>query len=73
MYKKVGHITRVKYAFTAIVLFLIGLVLMMSFFLIITIPFALGAWGWAGIFVYLAVEGRPYSDFSASLRWYKSR
>lgn len=51
----------------AILLFCVGLVLMLTFFLMITIPFALAAWAWAGIFLYLAAVGRPYRDFSAWL------
>lgn len=42
---------------------------MIFFFLIITILFGLAAWAWSGIFLYLAVVGRPYSDFSASLKY----
>ena len=67
MYQKVNTATRLYYLLTAILLFLIGLVLMLSFFLIITILFGLAAWAWAGIFLYLAMVGRPYSDFVASL------
>jgi hypothetical protein len=67
MYQKVNTATRLYYLLTAILLFLIGLVLMLSFFLIITILFGLAAWAWAGIFLYLAVVGRHYSDFVASL------
>jgi hypothetical protein len=39
----------------------------------ITVPFALAAWAWGGIFLYLAAIRRPYSDFAATLRWHKSR
>lgn len=67
MYQKVNTVTRLYYLLIAIFLFLIGLVLMLSFFMIITILFGLAAWAWAGIFLYLAVVGRPYSDFVASL------
>jgi hypothetical protein len=42
---------------------------MMTFFLMITIPFALAAWAWAGIFLYLAAIGRPYSDFVSTLQY----
>jgi hypothetical protein len=73
MYSKIGSLTRVKYVFIAILLFIIGLVLMMTFFLMITIPFALAAWAWSGIFLYLATIGRPYSDFASTLLWHKPR
>jgi hypothetical protein len=33
----------------------------------------LAAWAWAGIFIYLAAIGRPYSDFASTLRWPKTR
>jgi hypothetical protein len=69
MYEKINNLTRLKYVLIAILLFCIGLVLMLSFFLIITLLFALAVWAWAGIFLYLAIIRRPYSDFSASLRW----
>jgi len=69
MYKKISFVTRLKYVLIAILLFLNGLILILTFFLMITIPFALGTWAWSGIFIYLAVKGRPYSDFIASLRW----
>jgi hypothetical protein len=69
MYKRMSLVRRLKYVLIAILLFLIGLILILTFFLMITIPFALGVWAWSGIFVYLAVIGKPYSDFSASLRW----
>lgn len=67
MYKKISIISRLCYVLIAILLFCVGLVLMLTFFLMITIPFALAAWAWAGIFLYLAAVGRPYSDFSAWL------
>ena len=73
MYSKIGNFTRMKYVLIAILLFLIGLVLMLTFFLMITVPFALAAWAWGGIFLYLAAIRRPYSDFAATLRWHKSR
>ena len=73
MYSKIGSFTRMKYVLIAILLFLIGLVLMLTFFLMITVPFALAAWAWGGIFLYLATIRRPYSDFAATLRWHKSR
>jgi hypothetical protein len=72
MYKKIGNLTRLYYAVIAILLFCVGLVLMLTFFLMITIPFALAAWAWAGIFLYLAAIGRPYGDFAATLRWHRS-
>jgi hypothetical protein len=72
MYKKIGNLTRLYYAVIAILLLCVGLVLMLTFFLMITIPFALAAWAWAGIFLYLAAKGRPYGDFAATLRWHKS-
>ena len=67
MYDKIGNLVRLKYVLIAILLFLIGLVLMLTFFLMITIPFALAVWAWAGIFLHLAAIGRPYSDFVAAL------
>ena len=73
MYSKISSLIRMKYVITAILLFLIGLVLMLTFFLMITVPFALAAWAWGGIFLYLAAIRRPYSDFAATLRWHKSR
>jgi hypothetical protein len=73
MYSKISSLTRTKYVLIAILLFIIGLVLMMTFFLMITIPFALAVWAWGGIFLYLAAIGRPYSDFAATLRWHKPR
>jgi len=72
MYKKIGNLARLYYVVMAILLFCVGLVLMLTFFLMITIPFALAAWAWAGIFLYLAAIGRPYSDFAATLRWHRS-
>jgi hypothetical protein len=72
MYNKTSNLTRLKYVFLAILLFLIGLLLMLTFFLMITLPFALAAFAWAGIFIYLAAIGRPYSDFVATLRWHRS-
>jgi hypothetical protein len=72
MYIKISNLTRFKYLLTAILLFLFGLALMLTFFLIFTLPFALAAWAWAGIFINLAIIGRPYSDFVASLRWHGS-
>lgn len=72
MYTRISNLTRLKYVLIAILLFCVGLVLMLTFFLIITILFALAVWAWAGIFLYLAAIGRPYSDFSATLKWHRS-
>jgi hypothetical protein len=72
MYNKISNLTRLKYVLLAILLFLIGLLLMLTFFLMITLPFALAAFAWAGIFIYLATIGRPYSDFVATLHWHRS-
>jgi hypothetical protein len=69
MYNKISNFTRLKYVLVAILLFCVGLVLMLAFFLMITIPFALAAWAWAIIFLYLAAIGRAYSDFAVTLRW----
>jgi hypothetical protein len=69
MYNKISNFTRLKYVLVAILLFCVGLVLMLAFFLMITIPFALAAWAWAVIFLYLAAIGRKYSDFAVTLRW----
>ena len=73
MYNKISKLTRLKYVLIAILLFLIGLVLMIIFFLMITLPFALATWAWAAIFIYLAAIGRPYNDFAAKLTWRKTR
>lgn len=72
MYTRISNLTRLKYVLIAILLFCIGLVLMLTFFLIVTILFALAVWAWAGIFLYLAAIGRPYSDFAATLKWHRS-
>jgi len=72
MYKKIGNLARLYYVLIAILLFCVGLVLILTFFLMITIPFALAAWAWAGIFLYLAAIGRPFGDFAATLRWRSS-
>ena len=69
MYKKTSNLTRLYYVLIAGLLFGVGLVLMLAFFLIIPILFALAVWAWAGIFLYLAAIGRSYSDFAATLRW----
>ena len=66
MYEKIDNTTRLKYAAISILLFILGLLIMMTFFLMFTIVFALAVWAWAGIFMYLAIEGRPYSDFCRS-------
>jgi hypothetical protein len=73
MYNKINGVTRLKYVVIAVLLFLIGSVLMLAFFLIIPVLFALAAWAWAGIFLYLAAVGRPYSDFAATLQWRRKR
>jgi hypothetical protein len=74
MNEKIGFLTRLKYVFIALLLFLLGFVLMLQFFLIITIPFALAVWAWAGIFVYLAATGTSYGDFSETLpQWHRRR
>lgn len=70
MYEKISNIARIYYLLIAILLFFIGLVLLIFFFLIITVPFGLAALAWAGIFVYLAIAGRPYSDFKDFLKTY---
>jgi hypothetical protein len=73
MYDKISNLTRLKYVFLAILLFCVGFILMLTFFLMITIPFALAAWAWAGIFIYLAAIGRPYSDFVSTLQYHGNR
>lgn len=73
MYNKISGLTRLKYVIISILLFLTGLVLMLAFFLILPVLFALAVWAWAGIFLYLAAIGRPYSDFASTLRWRKAR
>ncbi|NPV63751.1 MAG: hypothetical protein HPY61_14200 [Methanotrichaceae archaeon] len=73
MNEKVGYLTRLKYLFIALLLFLLGFVLMLQFFLIITIPFALAVWAWAGIFAYLAASGRSYRDFSETMPQWRGR
>ncbi len=70
MYEKISNIVRIYYLLIAVLLFLIGFVLLIFFFLIITVPFGLAALAWAGIFVYLAIVGRPYSDFNEFLKKY---
>ncbi len=70
MYEKISPIARIYYILIAILLFFVGLVLLIFFFLIITVPFGLAALAWAGIFVYLAIVGRPYSDFKDLLKKY---
>ena len=68
MYNKIGNLTRLKYVIIAILLFFVGLGLLLTFFLMFTLPFALAAWAWAGIFLYLAAVRRPYADYVATLR-----
>jgi hypothetical protein len=70
MYNKISNFTRLCYVFIAILLFFVGFVLMLAFFLIIPILFALAIWAWAGFSLYLAAVRRPYSDFAATLRWH---
>ena len=73
LYEKIGLARRLLYVIIAVLLFIIGLILMLTFFIIITLPFALAAWVWAAIFIYLAAAGRPYSHFVAGLpRLYRS-
>ena len=73
MYEKIGLARRLLYVIIAVLLFIVGLILMLTFFIIITLPFALAAWAWAAIFIYLAAAGRPYSHFVAGLpRLYRS-
>jgi len=72
MYEKISNLTLLKYVLIAILLFCVGLVLMLAFFLIVPILFALAVWAWAGFFLYLAAIGRSYSNFAASLRWRSS-
>ena len=72
MNNKIGNLTRLKYVLIAILLFFVGLALLLTFFLIFTLPFALAALAWAGIFLYLAAIGRPYRDFAATLHWHRS-
>lgn len=67
MYEKIDNITRVKYVVISILLFILGLLIMMTFFLMFTIVFALAVWAWAGIFMYLAIVGRSYRDFCKSM------
>ncbi len=69
MYEEISNITRLYYIIIAILLFFLGLVFMIFFFLIITILFGLAAWAWSGIFIYLAITGRSYSDFRATLKY----
>jgi hypothetical protein len=73
MHNKISNIIRLKYVLIAILLFCVGLVLMLTFFLMITLPFALAAWAWAGIFLYLAAIGRPYTDFVETLQLHGNR
>jgi hypothetical protein len=73
MYNKISNTIRLKYILIAIVLSCVGLALMLAFFLMITIPFALATWAWAGIFIYLAAIRRPYSDFVSTLQYHGNR
>jgi hypothetical protein len=72
MYEKISNFTRLKYILIVILLFGVGLALMLAFFMIVPILFALAAWAWAGFFLYLAAIGRSYSDFAGTLRWRSS-
>jgi hypothetical protein len=73
-YEKISPSRRLLYIILAVLLFIVGLILMLTFFIIITLPFALAAWAWAAIFIYLAASGRPYSHFVAGLpKLYRSR
>jgi hypothetical protein len=65
VYKKINNTTRLAYIIIAVLLFFVGLLLWIFFFLILTIPFALATWAFGALFLYLAAEGRPYSDFKA--------
>lgn len=67
MYEKIDNTTRLKYVMISILLFALGLIIMLTFFLIFTIIFALAVWAWSGIFMYLAIKRRPYSDFCRSM------
>jgi len=67
MYEKIDNTTRLKYAAISVLLFVLGLLIMLTFFLVFTIVFALAVWAWSGIFMYLAIERRPYSDFCRSI------
>ncbi len=67
MYEKVDKTIRLKYAGISILLFILGLLIMLTFFLIFTIVFALATWAWSGIFMYLAIKGRAYEDFCRSI------
>jgi hypothetical protein len=53
MHSKISNLTRLKYVLIAILLFITEFVLLLAFFLILPILFALAAWAWAGIFIYL--------------------
>ena len=69
MYNKISNPIRLKYILLAVLLFCVGVILLLTFFLMITLPFALATLTWAAIFLYLAVVRRPYSDFAERLSW----
>ncbi|MBC7121355.1 MAG: hypothetical protein H5T33_07310 [Candidatus Methanosuratus sp.] len=51
--EKVDKTTRLKYVGISNLLFILGLLIMLTFFLIFTIVFALAIWAWSGIFMYV--------------------
>ena len=71
MHDKISSLTRLKYVLIAILLLFTGFALLFTFFLIFTLPFALAAFAWAGIFLYLAATRRSYRDFVATLHWHR--
>lgn len=71
MHNKISSLTRLKYVLIAILLLFTGFALLLMFFLIFTLPFALAAFAWAGIFLYLAAKRRSYKDFVAALHWHR--
>jgi len=71
MHDKISSLTRLKYVLIAILLLFAGFALLFTFFLIFTLPFALAAFAWAGIFLYLAATRRSYRDFAATLHWHR--
>jgi hypothetical protein len=72
MHNKISSLTRLKYVLIAILLLFAGFALLLTFFLIFTLPFALAAFAWAGIFLYLAATRRSYRDFVSTLHWHRS-
>jgi hypothetical protein len=71
MHDKISSLKRLKYVLIAILLLFTGFALLFTFFLIFTLPFALAAFAWAGIFLYLAATRRSYRDFVATLHWHR--